>query len=64
MNECDGIRGRMQFALEGLSWLIEDVAKENLGSSIMKESDEDRADAYGALIRSDLDRKCTYMSDL
>jgi hypothetical protein len=30
----------------------------------MKESDEDSADAYGALIKSDSDHKCKCMRDL
>jgi hypothetical protein len=59
MNKLNGCRERMQFAFEGLSWFVEDVSKENVGFSIMEESDEDSADAYGALVKSDLDHKCT-----
>jgi hypothetical protein len=61
VNKFDGSCGRLQFALEGLSWSVKDVSEEHMGSSIMKESDEDSADAYGALIRSELDDNCIYI---
>jgi len=40
----------MQFSFEGLSWIIEDVSKEDVGSGIVKEVNEDSTDTYGALV--------------
>jgi hypothetical protein len=44
-----GCRG-MEFSFEGLSWFIEHVAEEDMSSYIVEETNEDSADAYGALV--------------
>jgi len=33
-----------------LSWIIEDVSKEDVSSCIVEKANEDGADAYGALV--------------
>jgi hypothetical protein len=34
-----------------LSWIIENVAEEDVSSRIVEETNEDGTDAYGALVR-------------
>jgi hypothetical protein len=51
MDELDSGRRGMHFSLERLSWIVEDVSKEDVGSCIVKEANEDSADTYGALVK-------------
>lgn len=51
MDELDsGCRG-VQFSRKGLSWFVEDVSEEDVSSCIMEETNEDSADANGALVK-------------
>jgi hypothetical protein len=43
--------GGMQFALEGLSWFVEDVPEKDVSSCIVEETNKNGANAYGALVR-------------
>jgi hypothetical protein len=50
MDELDsGCRG-MQFFLEGLSWFVKNIPKEDVSSYIVEEANEHGADAHGALV--------------
>lgn len=50
MDELDTCCGRLQLCFESLSWVVQDIPKEDVSSCIVEEANEDGADAYGALV--------------